>query len=215
MKRCTKCGELKEDSFFSEGRNKCKGCEKQYNKKYYQDHREERNQYCKQYSQDHKEEIKQRKKQYYQEHKEKMNQHGKQYRIKHKERLRKIYKQYGMNHKEERKQNSKKYFQSEAGKESNRKRYSKKRNMKHIPLTNNPFSEDIVVEDHHILNNLHAIDAEGSWNKWFVIPMPKITHNFVRGKTNNLGHWRHNEEWIRKLYCIDINELFGFVGDDN
>ena len=34
MKQCIKCGELKEDSFFSSGRNQCKECKKQYGKQY-------------------------------------------------------------------------------------------------------------------------------------------------------------------------------------
>ena len=83
--------------------------------------------------------------------------------------------------------------------------------MKYIPLMSNPFPEDIIVEDHHILNNFYAIDAEGSWNKWFVIPIPKITHNFVRGATNSLEHWKFNTLWIKKLYNINIKELLNGI----
>jgi len=84
---------------------------------------------------------------------------------------------------------------------------AKKRDMKCILLMNNPFPEEISIDHHHILNNFHAIDAEGTWNKWFVIPMPMITHRFVGGNSNNLEHWKHNEEWIKTLYDININEL--------
>jgi len=206
MKQCIKCGELKDESLFRKGINQCKECIKQYHKQYAkqynQDHKEER----KQYRQDHKEEIKQ----YYQDHKEEHKQYGKQYRLdnieekkqyclEHKEQM----KQYRLDHIEERKQ----YLQSKAGKEAIRKSNAKKRNMKHISLMNNPFPEEISVDYHHILNNFHAIDSNNPWNKWFVIPMPEITHNFVSGRSNNLEHWRHNEEWIRKIYDINIKEL--------
>ena len=99
-----------------------------------------------------------------------------------------------------------KYFKTEKGKQAMKKVSAKRdRNLGWIPLMNNPFPCD--VEWHHVLNNFHAIDANNPWNKWFVIPLPKITHRFVGGTTSDLGHWRYTEEWIRKLYCIDINEL--------
>jgi len=111
------------------------------------------------------------------------------------------------------KETRKRWLKTEKGKQCMKKVLAKRqRGFKWIPLINNPFPEDVLVEYHHVLNNFHAIDAEGSWNKWFVIPMPMITHRFIGGNSNDLGHWRHNEEWIRKLYNININELFGFVG---
>jgi len=79
--------------------------------------------------------------------------------------------------------------------------------MKYILIMNNPFPCEI--DEHHILNNFHAIDADNPWNKWFVIPLPEITHKYVGGSTNSLEHWRHNTELIRKLYDIDIKELLG------
>lgn len=179
MKQCSKCGELKDDSLFSIGRNQCKECRKKYFR-----------QYNKQYTMNHKEEIK-------------------QYQLDHKDEIKQKKKQYRLDHKEQRKQYYKQYHQSESGKINQKKHDAKKRKMKYIPLMNNPFPEEIVVDDHHILNNFHAIDAEGNWNKWFVIPMPKITHNFVRGKTNGLAHWKHNTKWIQKLYDINIKELLG------
>lgn len=181
MKQCIKCGELKEDSLFSVDRNQCKECRKQYMKKYGLSHKKEKKQYDKHYQLVNREKIKQRQKQY--------------------------YKRYRPTHVEELKQYQKQYNQSDARKITQKKQYANRRNMKFIPLINNPFP--IEVDYHHILNNFHAIDPEGNWNKWFVIPMPKITHNFVSGNANNLEHWRHNEVWIRKLYDININELLG------
>ena len=203
MKQCSKCGELKEDSLFSIGRNQCKECRKQFMK-----------QYAEQYCQSHKEELKQYDKQYYQSHTEEINQRCKQYRLEHIEELKQYAKQYRLEHMEELKQQYKQYRKSKDGKLVQKKRNAKKRNMKYISLMNNPFPDEIIVEDHHVLTNFHAIDANNPWNKWFVIPMPKITHQFVHGLTNNLEHWRHNEEWIRKLYDININELLGNTLED-
>ena len=223
MKQCSKCGELKEDIDFHKGHNQCKECMRQYDKKYnlnhkegrknYRlNHKEEQKQYSKQYYQDHKEEQKQYRlnnrekiKQYKQNHKKERKQND----IKHREERQQYKKQYRLEHKEKIKQMNKQYRQSEDGKIARKKHKAKRRNIKYIPLMNNPFPEDILVEDHHILNNFHAIDAHNPWNKWFVIPLPKTTHRFVIGTTNNLEHWRHNAEWIRKLYCIDIKELLG------
>jgi len=110
------------------------------------------------------------------------------------------------------KQIKKRWLKTETGKQCMKRAIAKRqRDFKWIPLINDPFPEEIMVEYHHVLNNFHAIDAEGSWNKWFVIPIPKITHRFVGGNADNLEHWRHNEEWIRKLFCIDINELLGVI----
>ncbi|GAG87081.1 unnamed protein product, partial [marine sediment metagenome] len=165
-------------------------------------------QYNKQYCLVHKDKVKQYYKQYGQDNKEEISQRAKQYRLVHKEGI----KQYLLVHKEEIKQNRKRYLSTVSGKFAQKKHKSKHRKMKHIMLITNPFPSDIKVDDHHVLNNFHAIDANSSWNKWFVIPMPAITHNYVGGNASNLEHWRHNEEWIRKLYDIDIKELFGFVG---
>ena len=76
-------------------------------------------------------------------------------------------------------------------------------------LITNPFPSDIEVDDHHVLNNFHAIDAEGAWNKWFVIPIPTVTHKTANGNASYLKHWRYNERWIKKIYDIDINDMLG------
>ena len=189
---------------------------KQCSKKYEQDHKEElkqyrinhkgrKKQYDKKYNPNHKEE----RKKYRLENKDKTKKHNKNYRLNHKEELKKRGKRYYLDNTEQIKQCNKKYSSSEAGKLTRKKGNAKRRKIKYIPLINNPFPEDIEVEDHHILNNFHAIDSNNPWNKWFVIPMPKTIHNFVSGSSNNLDHWRHNEAWIRKLYGIDIKELLG------
>lgn len=238
MKQCSKCGELKDDTDFYNSHNQCKECMRQYSKRYDLNHKEEREQYRlyhkeekKQYSKQYRLEHKKKIKQYYLNNKEKIKHRSKKYRlnnkekikqyridhkegrkqndIKHKEERQQYKKRYRLEHKDELKQYNKQYRQSEAGKITRKKHKAKRRNIKYIQLMNNPFPKDVVVEDHHILNNFHAIDAESTWNKWFVIPMPKLTHRFINGNANSLAHWRYNEEWIRKLYNINIKELLG------
>lgn len=87
---------------------------------------------------------------------------------------------------------------------------SKKRKMKHIELMNNiwlSIPEIKKVNYHHLLNNIHLENPNVPENKWFVIPMPEITHTFVNGNSSDYNHWRHNNIWIKKLYGIIVKEL--------
>ena len=66
---------------------KCKECDKQQTKQYYQEHKEERLQYQNQYHQEHKEKILQYHKQYNQENKEEIQQYKQQHYQEHKEKI--------------------------------------------------------------------------------------------------------------------------------
>ena len=118
-----------------------------------------------------------------------------------KEALRKCYKKY--QHTPNWKESHKKYLQSPKGKSYLKRHESRKRGYKHIPLMPNIFPMDVPVDDHHLLNDFYSVTK----NEWFVIPLPKITHQFVNGYHSNKEHWRFNAEWIKKIYCIDVKEL--------
>jgi len=88
----------------------------------------------------------------------------------------------------------KKYRDTKKGKTTKAKGNTKRRGMKFIKLLTNPFPKEIPVDYHHI-------------NKLFVIPMPRKTHQ--TGGNNKQKHLDHNINWIKKLYNIDINKIFG------
>jgi hypothetical protein len=69
--------------------------------------------------------------------------------------------------------------------------HKRQRNLKFIELFLNPFPSDISVEYHHINNIL-------------TIPLPKITHRYVGGTALDKAHWKHNKQWIEKIYCLNI-----------
>jgi hypothetical protein len=71
---------------------------------------------------------------------------------------------------------------------SNSKR---QRNLNWIPLFENPFPEEVIVEYHHI-------------NNFFVVPIPSGYHRKTLGKDHKLKC----NELIFDLYGLDINKLF-------
>lgn len=88
LKKCSKCGEELQLSEFrtykkrsSEYiRSSCKLCEKEYDKKYCKEHKEERNASDKKYYNKHLKEMEVRNKKYYKEHKEEAKEWEKKYR---------------------------------------------------------------------------------------------------------------------------------------
>lgn len=82
-------------------------------------------------------------------------------------------------------------------------RTKRKHTHKNIILMPNPFPSEIEVDYHHLLNDFYDPGSK----LFFMWAMPRITHNYVYGSTTNRGHWKHNAEWIKKLYCIDIKKL--------
>ena len=72
----------------------------------------------------------------------------------------------------------------------------KRRSLGYIEIINNCFPDDVVIEYHHVFQGLP-----------FVIPIPKITHNYIHGEASDNSHWKHNLDWVNKIYSIDIVEL--------
>ena len=71
-----------------------------------------------------------------------------------------------------------------------RRANAKKRNLRYVPLFDNPFPKGDVrsIDMHHI-------------NSIIVIPLPHRTHK----KMTN--HDDHCKKWIQKLYLLDIDTL--------
>jgi len=128
-KTCSKCGEVKPISEMRKNRNQCKACvaeywkqyrqdpvikerQKQYDKQYGKQWRQDNKEHRKQYRQDNKEHIKQYNKQYYQDNKEHIKQRDKQYRQDpvNKERRKQYDKQYRQDNKERIYQRHKQYL---------------------------------------------------------------------------------------------------------
>lgn len=138
-----------------------------YNKQYYQAHKEESKQYCqdhkeerreksKQWYQDHKEEKAEKNKQWYQDHKEdkkqyyhdnkeKIAERFKQYNQTHKEEIAKKNKQWYQDHKEERCEKMKQHYQTPEGRaEGLAKAYNRSDKEKGFDISNNIKSNYIV-----------------------------------------------------------------------
>lgn len=127
-KICTKCKKTKPISEFHKQKKAkdgysywCKECMKEYNKKYNQSHKKQRQEYLEKnkeqikkrsqkygkiYYQNHKQEIKNynkiQKKKYYQEHKEEIKKKVKKYREENKDKIDKKHKQWQQSHKTQR-----------------------------------------------------------------------------------------------------------------
>lgn len=137
LKLCTKCHVEKLVSEFSKCKKTktglqywCKDCSNQYRF----GNKEEKAKWEKQYQFDNKEKIAKNKKQYYIDNKEEKLKRQKQYYIDNKEKVTKRHKQYFLNNKEEilkyRKQYRKQYYQTEKGKNAERKASHKRRALK-------------------------------------------------------------------------------------
>jgi len=204
MKRCIKCGQVKPVSEFhkNKGHNDglssyCKECKKEYYKEYHKEYlqrpevKQHRKEYKKEYRQrpEVKKQLQKRKKEYRQRPEVK----------KHRKEYRKEYCQRPEVKKHIRKQR-RKYYKTPNGKLAKKKAKSKRRGYKHIPLWDNPFPPEIPIEGHHLLNDFYDENKE----EWFVIPLPRVTHQYVSGRAENRKHWRHNAYWIKKIYNLDV-----------
>ena len=114
-KVCIECGENKNVSDFYVGKNQCKECRKEYDKKYREENKEKIRDGMKKYYEENKEKFKK----YREENKEKIREGKKKYREENKEKIKK----YREENKERRKEYHKKYY--EENKEC-RKEYGKK-----------------------------------------------------------------------------------------
>jgi len=84
--------------------------QKEYQKEYYENHKEEIIEQSKKYYENHKEEITEQKKEYYENHKEEYREQNKKYYENHKEEIAEKNKEYYENHTEEIKETHKKYY---------------------------------------------------------------------------------------------------------
>jgi len=122
-KVCNKCGENKNVSDFYVGRNQCKECRKEYEKKYRRENKEKIKEYYKKYWGENKEKIRESNKKYQEENKEKIKEYNKKYWEENKEKIREVKKKYREENKEKIRERDKKY------KEENKERvkeYKKK-----------------------------------------------------------------------------------------
>ena len=76
---------------------------------------------------------------------------------------------------------------------------AKGRNLGYLQLFDNPFlyekiKEKIRVSYHHV-------------NWLVVVPLPRKVHE-ATNVHNVEGHREYCAEWIRKLYCLDVETLF-------
>lgn len=143
-------------------------------------------------------------KEYYKKHKTKMNNQSNNWYHKNKEKANERYLEYYKENKDTIYNQQRKYQVTPDGKGILRKtRQRRSKTLKDILLIPNIFPPEIQVEYHHLLNDFYSVEEYS----WFVIPIPKITHNFVGGNTKDKGHWSHNAKWIKILFGIDVKDI--------
>lgn len=69
-----------------------------------------------------------------------------------------------------------------------------------IELMPDIYPDETPSTPHHLKNDIDNPESK----LWFYMFLPRITHEYVGGKKRNNGHWCHNAEWIKKLYCMNI-----------
>lgn len=120
---------------------------KEYIKKYYEEHKEHYKELSKKYREENKEDIKEYNKNYYEENKDRILEHHKKYREEHTEYFKELNKKYKEEHKEEIKEQSKKYYEEHKNKKwtcpicnKEMRELSKNRHNKTIHLEENKIS---------------------------------------------------------------------------
>jgi len=134
-----------------------------------------------------------KKKAYREKNKVKIAKYRRQYYLKNRDKEIAYAKKYNHNNKDKIDITSKIYRQSEQGKLVHKTAKNKRRrNMKTVEILPNIFSEEVLMNLHHI-NNL------------LVVPLPTKVHLKVLGKE----HKKHCKNAINDYYCINIDKLFG------
>ncbi len=144
-KTCSKCGFVGDEALFIKGRNTCKKCLSEYDKKRYKENTEKILKSNKKWRKENPEKIKENGKKYYKEHSEKIKENGKKRRAANpeydKEHGKKYYKdnleKEIERHRKWREENpgyAKRYRQSSNGRKSHYKSRAKRRNLGHKPI---------------------------------------------------------------------------------
>ena len=214
-KTCSKCGEVKPISEMRKNRNQCKACvaeywkqyrqdpvikerQKQYDKQYGKQWRQDNKEHRKQYRQDNKEHIKQYNKQYYQDNKEHIKQRDKQYRQDpvNKERRKQYDKQYRQDNKERIYQRHKQYYQD--NKERIKQYYQDPVNKEHKKQYNKQYNQD---------NKERIYQRHKQYLKQYRQNLPAATYlimNTINGKvyigqsTQYSRRWAEHKRNLRK-----------------
>jgi len=170
LRKCSRCNKYKSlDNFSNKSSSKdglnyrCKTCDKELYEDWFIKNKERRLEYWRNYE-----------------------------LINKKKRLEKNRK-YIKKHKKDLKEYMKKYRKTKSGKRAIIRGAAKHgRNLKFIPIMENPFPEEVDIHWHHI-------------NKFLVIPLPAITHRKCLG----FKHKEYCNNKIIDLYGINLNKILG------
>jgi hypothetical protein len=109
MKTCRVCGIVGEEELFIKKGNWCKKCVKEYNKRRYQEKRNELLEQKKKYREQHRQELREYAKKRYQEKSEKINEQKKKYYQQNKKKIREQHREYHKQHRQEIRKHNKEY----------------------------------------------------------------------------------------------------------
>jgi hypothetical protein len=203
MKTCIKCKRLLDFSGFHRRANGsrdgyvniCKECKHKYDELRYKNDRDKILENSRIWYINHKEEKNRKNREWNTKNEEKRRQMSRKYYLDHKEEINKKAIIWGKLHIEEKRNGYKKYRKTNKGKLSMRKCASKRRKMlRWVELFITPFPKEIEIDYHHV-------------NGVLTIPIPRITHVYCSSGQNKELHKKKCNEWIKKLYGLDIDKL--------
>jgi hypothetical protein len=180
--------------------------EKEYKKKYYQEHKTKIKKQHKKYYQEHKEQVATRNKKYYQEHKDNMNKKSHEYHKEHKKEEKEYHKKYRQENHEHIVAHSKNYRQE-----------NKEKIVMHRKEYNDAHKKE--RKEYRIKATFGLTLSE--YNKIYIsqkgcCAICKIPESEIKGRWKSLcADHNHKTGKVRGLLCPKCNTAIGFFQDDS
>jgi hypothetical protein len=190
-------------------KNQCKECNKENQKEYYQENKEDILEDKKEYYQENKEEILEIQKEYYQNHKKEKKEYQKEYCQNNKENIKEYHKEYYQENKEKASENRKEYNSRPETKEKRNKREKEKRANNPILKINRNIST-IIWKD--IKKNGGKKNGSKSKHLNWTMDELKIYFEFLFTLSeNDWMTWKNYGEWhidhIKPLSHFKIDSM--------
>lgn len=213
VRLCKKCNKLLIVCELNFGKSKkgkygfksqCKECDKRY----YEEHREEKLEYQKGYYENHKEKIKEHQKEYYEENKEEIKEYKKQYYEENKEDVLKHNKQYREEHKEEIAKQKKQYYEDNKEEILERNKIYYNEHKEEISIINKQYYEEnkeYILERNKQYREEHKEEI-AEYHKRYHEENPHISFNATsrrRKKEENQGRGITKEQWFEMMCWFD------------
>ena len=214
-KECSVCHEIKPVSEFSKQkgnkdgiRSKCKECDKQHNKQYYENNAEKIRQQHKQYREDNAEKIRDYQKQYNKDNAEKVRQRVKQYHENNAEKIREYQKQYNKDNAEKVRERRRQYNKDNAEKH---KEYKKQHYNKQIQEALQQIKTEVEKEP----GKYNYIEGKEIYGVIYLVCNIKSDRYYVGQTTVGFDN-RYNKGWLHDHdYKDTVKEDLTLYGEES